>query len=294
VGTPTANFATCILCKPVCYLLVNCKDPNDIKIVSTDLSLYVGQVIYIKGCPGVCWLVNISSDCTGAIDVVFQQSFADCETCSPTPIPPPLELRPRSIKPGYTTPGCDPEYTENVNCRFAGAVYDEMTIKRYGITMCCNDPIEKWDIKKQLLDLRAIYDPELCKCAFDKCCAPCAVVAELIVYYPVIPTCPAPTNVVAVLVIPPSQCPAPTGIQVGIVINPTQPCVCYLIIPINAGIPCDFSYTNCNGVPSSTGPIFGPTYICSINLPTSLSCTAFVDYTISSTPKNCANGECHP
>jgi hypothetical protein len=289
VGTPTANFATCSLCAPVCYLMVNCADPNDIKITSTDLSAYVGQVIYIEGCPGVCWQVNISLDCTGAIPVVFQQAFADCETCNPTPIPPPLELRPRRIKPGYDTPGCDPAYTEKVNCTFGNAVYDQMTIIRYGITMCCNQPIEKWDIKKQLLDLRAIYDPELCKNTINKCCPPCAIVATLILY-PVPITCPPPTNVVAVLTVPPIACPAPTNIQVGIIINPTMPCVCYLIIPTNpGGIPCVFSYTNCFGVPSIVDAT-GPTYVCSVSTPTTLCNPA--NYTLQTTPGNCANGGC--
>jgi hypothetical protein len=290
VGSPTANFATCALCAPVCYLLVNCADPNDIKITSTDLSLYVGQVIYIDGCPGVCWQVNISTDCTGAIPVVFQQAFADCETCNPTPIPPPLELRPRRIKPGYDTPGCDPEYTEKVNCTFGNAVYDEMVIKRYGITMCCNKPIDKWDIKKQLLDLRALYDPELCKNSINKCCPPCAIVATIITY-PLPITCPPPTNVVAVLTVPPIACPAPTNIQVGIIINPTMPCVCYLIIPTNPGIVCNFEITDCNGVPQNA-PVFRPTYLCSISNPTSIGCVAFVDYTITAQAPNDPNCPC--
>lgn len=216
-GTITASYQDCAACLPKCYLLVDCQDPNNTIITNTDLSLYIGQVIFIDGCPGTCWTVTLAPDCTGAIVVTVNSAFIDCDTCLNIPPPPPVELRPRSIKPGYTTPGCDPAYTEQVSCNFANAAYDEMVIKRYGITMCCNEPIEKWDIKKQLLDLRAIYDPSLCKCSINKCCPPCAIVVELVLYGP-INSCIPPTNIIAVINIPPTACPPPVGIQAVITI----------------------------------------------------------------------------
>ena len=148
------------------------------------------------------------------------------------------DSRPRAVKPGYDTPGCDPAYTEKISCNFANAVYDQMIITRYGVTLCCNDPIEKWAIKKQLLDLAAIYDAELCKNTFDKCCPPCALVVTITPYYP--QTCNPPTNVVVVLNIPPSTCLAPTNVQVTITLNPF-PCICYLITITSPGVPCNLS-----------------------------------------------------
>lgn len=287
--TVSNSFVDCAACLPVCYLLANCQDPADIRVTNTNLSAYLGQVIKIDGCPDTCWTVNLSPDCNGAVPVTVEAPYTDCDTCLNIQPPPPIELRPRMIKPGYTTPGCPPEYTEKVNCTFAKAAYDQMVISRYGITLCCNEPIEKWDIKKQLLDLNAIYDPELCKNTFDTCCPPCAVVATLTVYNPQA-VCPPPTNVIAVLNIPPPTCPAPVNVQAGIVINPTQPCVCYLITMLNPGVPCDFDYTDCNGIPQTTSLFFGINYICSITTPVT-SCLPG-NYTIQTTPGNCLLGTC--
>lgn len=286
--TVSNSFADCTACLPVCYLLANCENPADIKITNTNLSAYLGQVIKIDGCPDTCWTVNLASNCDGAVPVTIEAPYVDCDTCLNIQPPPPVELRPRMIKPGYTTPGCDPEYTERINCTFSNAAYDQMLITRYGITMCCNEPIEKWDIKKQLLDLRAIYDPDLCKNTFETCCPPCAVVATLTVYNPT-PVCQPPTGVIATLNIPVPVCPAPTNVQAGIIINPTQPCVCYMIT-LTPGVPCTFDYVNCDGVPQTT-TLFGViNYLCSRTVPVT-NCLANL-YTIQTTADNCANGEC--
>ena len=112
--------------------------------------------------------------------------------------------------------------------------------------------------------------------------------ASITIFRPV-SACPAPTGMVAILEVPPTQCPAPTGMQVSIVINPTQPCVCYYIVPLDAMVTCDFTYTDCLGNGAVT-TIVSPTYLCSITTPTSF-CAANA-YTIQTTPANCLNGEC--
>lgn len=286
--TVSNSFVDCATCSPTCYTLVNCQDSNDTIITNTDLSAVLGQVIYIDGCPGKCWQIFLSDTCDGAVSVVLDQTFADCATCLNIPPPAPVELRPRMVKPGYTTPGCDPAYTERVSCSFANAAYDNMVINRYGVTMCCNEPIEKWDIKMQLLQLRAIYDPDLCKCAFEKCCPPCAVVATITVFNPT-PVCQPPTNVVATLNIPVPVCPPPTNVQAGIVIS-GPPCVCYMIT-LTKGAVCTFDYVDCNGIAKSD-TLVSPsiTYICSQTLPTT-NCAPGL-YVIQSTPGDCALGTC--
>jgi hypothetical protein len=285
----TASFVDCTACLPVCYLLVNCEDPSELKVTNTDLSIYLGQVVKIDGCPDTCWSVNLANNCNGAVPVLVETPYEDCNTCLNIQPPPPVELRPRMIKPGYTTPGCNPEYTERINRGFSQALYDKMLIDRYGITLCCNEPIDKWDVKKQLLDLRAIYDPDLCKNTFEICCPPCAVVATLVTYNPQ-PTCLPPTNVNATLNIPPSTCPAPTNVQAGIIIEPTQPCVCYLITVLVDGVPCNFDYVDCNGIPQSIPLFAGINYICSITTPVT-SCLPNL-YNVQTTADNCLNGEC--
>ncbi len=214
VGTITNTYIDCEACIPDCYRLTNCEDPDETVITNTNLSAELGQVIYIDGCPGTCWIVSISDTCVGAVPVVLTETFTDCDTCLGIPPPPPVVLHPRKVKPGYDTPGCDPAYTEKVYCNYSKSVYDNMLITRYGITMCCNDPIEKWEIKKQLLDLMALYDPELCKNTYDTCCPPCAMVATIVVYEGT--PCPAPTDMEVEIETPIEDCPPPTNIETSI------------------------------------------------------------------------------
>ena len=86
-----------------------------------------------------------------------------------------------------------------------------MLAARYGLTQCCAEDLQKWDIKKSLLDLNAIYDPELCKCVIKPKCCP-------------------PTNVQA-FIIPPSLA-----------------CVCYQIMVSKNTIKVD--YIGCDGIAS--------------------------------------------
>ena len=89
----------------------------------------------------------------------------DCACCLPKPevVVKPL-LNPRAVDPGYTTPGCSPEYTEKVNCAFGDVMNKKMLSARYGLTTCCEDPDTDWEIKKELLDFEAIKDTNLTPC----------------------------------------------------------------------------------------------------------------------------------
>ena len=90
----------------------------------------------------------------------------DCDGCLPPPPPvvQPLLLNTRPVSPGYTTPGCSPEYTEKVNTNFSDQVYAQMLSVRYGLTVCCQEDLQYWEIKKQLLDFKAINDNNLTDC----------------------------------------------------------------------------------------------------------------------------------
>ena len=89
-----------------------------------------------------------------------------CDACLPPPPPvvQPLLLNTRPVSPGYTTPGCSPEYTEKVNTNFSDQVYAQMLSVRYGLTVCCQEDLQYWEIKKQLLDFKAINDNNLTDC----------------------------------------------------------------------------------------------------------------------------------
>jgi photosystem II stability/assembly factor-like uncharacterized protein len=164
------EYQNCIFCNPpMCYELVYC-DTNEQFIVIggnyIDLSGSVGQII--KVCDSVtntcyCVKVNELGPCTNGQDlprgytILEGACFITCEECNPPVIP--TGLKTRSVKPGYDTPGCPPEYTEKVDCTFGEQAFEEMAIARYGINICCDHDIDKWDLKKRILDLKAIYDP---------------------------------------------------------------------------------------------------------------------------------------
>lgn len=194
----TNTFVDCTSCLCLVYLLTDCSGINPPIITKTNLSAYVGQVVQIKSCADVCWQVSCSSTDTGAVDVVFIKSFDTCILCNPPiPTPTPELLHQRKVRPGYNTPGCSPEYTEKINCKFSEQVFNQIKSRRYGIKTCCEDDLQRYYIKKQMLDLRAIWDPTLCvTCSPISCCTPCPVVVPI----PPIPLiCPLPTNVVVTI-----------------------------------------------------------------------------------------------
>jgi len=168
------SFDDCLECKtqkiPECYLIVDCEDDQNTLLIKNNLSAYVGKVIKIQYCD-TCWTVLPPiQNCNGSIDAVIIASFDTCVECLPPPPEPESKLIPRRIPPGYTTPGCPPEYTERVNCAFAKQALDKMSAIRYGINSCCEEDFDSQDIKKRLLDLKAINTatsellPLICKC----------------------------------------------------------------------------------------------------------------------------------
>lgn len=210
IVTITKTFSDCVNCAKKCYVLSDCAGEEPSLITDSDLLQYVGQIVQLKDCGNHCWMVNTSNTCYGSVPVVVSASFATCELCAPPLIcPSPELLHQRKIYPGYNTPGCSPEYTEKVNCEFAEQIYTQVKQRRYGISPCCEEDFQKWMIKKQLLDLRAIWDPELCvTCPPITCCTPCL---PLDPPTPPTPTgCPPPSDVTATLEII-TPCPPDTG-----------------------------------------------------------------------------------
>jgi hypothetical protein len=207
-------FDTCQDCDPKCFMLVDCLDVNNY-ILSNDLNLeqYLGLIVTLQDCPDTCWQVLPATNCDGAVCTpIVITSFPDCQSCLPPPPPvPPLDLHPRRVKPGYYTPGCSPGYTENVNCNFGDQMYNEMLIARYGLTICCDEERVKWSIKKELLELRAIFDPSLCKCFLNSCCPPTCVDAIIQAFNPM--ACPPPEDVLALISLIPPPCIPPSQIN---------------------------------------------------------------------------------
>jgi hypothetical protein len=210
------TFVDCATCSGTCYSLTDCINPENILyfdgLGAPELAQYVGQVISIYNANTeilTCTTVN-ELPCNQAIDpspaipefITIQEEFCDCEECLPKPIEvPELEINNRTVKPGYDTPGCSPEYVEKISCNYSEALYQEVISRRYGIEFCCSKDLNSLDIKKQLMEFKMITDPDACKEIPSDCCPPCGLELELTA----IPTteCLAPINLEAYLSVPP-------------------------------------------------------------------------------------------
>lgn len=167
LGPISATCEECAPPPPICYELSDCNDVVAPFIVCDDLSAHLGLVIKIEGCGDTCWFVREAASCDNSICLNGAiTEFEDCEAClPPPPVPTPFALHARRIKPGYfSTNSClTTEYIERVNCTFALEVYNQMIINRYGVTVCCDNDLDQWAIKKQVLDFELLTDPDLCK-----------------------------------------------------------------------------------------------------------------------------------
>jgi hypothetical protein len=244
-GTFGQEYQCCDDCLRTCYLLTSCVPGIAPIIVCNDLATYADQnkVIKITGCGDICWNVAIASTCSTSIYLEgIITEFDDCTECLPqVPPAPPLVLHPRKIKPGYNSPNCSisVDYIQRVNCNFAEQVYNQMLVNRYGITVCCNEDLTKWDIKKQVLDYELLIDPSLCKSTICYCPDPCFVS----VIITVLPTCVAPYLVEAIL---DPLCIAPVLESVEIIVDSSLPCYCYTTEILEVGpTPIILGYVDC-------------------------------------------------
>ena len=101
-----------------------------------------------------------------SLDTAFIETFGDCvnNQCPVEPLPK------RKVKPGYSTPTCDIEKYEKITCKASEFYYKQVMRLRYGISNCCPEDEEKWLVKKDLIDLDALRDPDyICK-PVTSCC----------------------------------------------------------------------------------------------------------------------------
>jgi hypothetical protein len=162
--TPILEYSTCQDCTTPQYLLEDCnvEDPEPNIITNVDLSAYVGQVVTLLNCPDICWTVSESPEIiTNPQLVHVTASHIDCKECiqpAPEPVRPVYKFK--SITPGYDTPGCSPEKFEKIVCDFSEAMYRQIMVDAYGITPCCGEDDIKYEIKYELIKLKAIQDPD--------------------------------------------------------------------------------------------------------------------------------------
>ena len=101
----------------------------------------------------------------------YIEYFGDCSEINGAfncPVP---KFPPRIVKPGYNTPTCDTEKWDKITCRSSEILYKSVLKGRYGISNCCDEPTDKWLIKKELIDLAALVDPDYV-CTITSCGCP--------------------------------------------------------------------------------------------------------------------------
>jgi hypothetical protein len=138
--------------------------------VSTIACNCEGFIVSIKECPG-CWKVTETFTPVNPRTVTVENVYTNCQDCEPAPpIPEVITYPKRKVKPGYSVPTCDIEKYEKITCRSSEILYKQVIRLRYGISNCCPEDDEKWLIKKELIDLDALRDPDyICK-PVTTCC----------------------------------------------------------------------------------------------------------------------------
>jgi hypothetical protein len=120
------------------------------------------QVIRVEGqatSPKLCVRKWVTTD-----NAIFNY-YGECvdDKC-PVILPPK-----RTVTPGYNTPGCSIEKYEKYMCNFSEGIYMQVMVDKYGIEPCCGDDSYKWEIKKELIELKAIEDPDYVCMYLDPC-----------------------------------------------------------------------------------------------------------------------------
>ena len=71
----------------------------------------------------------------------------------------PVDVKGRLIKPGYKTPIANADKFERITCATAEVLYKQVLQQRYGISNCCPEDDENLILKKEVIDLEALNDP---------------------------------------------------------------------------------------------------------------------------------------
>ena len=84
----------------------------------------------------------------------------------------PADINSRMMKPGYSTLNCNTEKFERITCETAEVLYKQVLQQRYGISNCCPDDDERLILKKEVIDLQSLNDPNFNCTLPSSCCAP--------------------------------------------------------------------------------------------------------------------------
>jgi hypothetical protein len=156
LGDISGQFSTCVDCLTsfpcVCKRIKN-HDTVDHDYNYVDCTGVVQTITILAGerSERICMTVLLTSYSTD-----YVETFGDCIDGE---CPPPVYPR-RSLRPGYNTPHCTTWKYEEISCKAAEALYKQVLELRYGITNCCPEEDQEYLIKKQLIDLKALVNPD--------------------------------------------------------------------------------------------------------------------------------------
>lgn len=190
-------------CPETCWTVQQTNDPTDAGIV-TVVTDYTNCTECLLTYPCVCTTVRNDSattktyayfDCNLIVqtftlapgaksekfcmrvwDIYFPETdyietYGDCsETSGDVWECPPVVYPRRSVQPGYNTPACTIEKYEKISCKSAEVYYKQVLYLRYGISDCCPEDTNKWLIKKELIDMDALRDPNYICTSVNPCC----------------------------------------------------------------------------------------------------------------------------
>jgi hypothetical protein len=168
LGTIANEFETCIDCLTsftcVCSRIKN----YDAVAHNYDYLDCTGEVQTITLVSGqrserICmahWLTSYPTD--------YVEYFG---TCTNGECPPQIYPK-RQVRPGYSTPICSTDKYEKITCKSAEILHKQVMTLRYGITNCCPEEDDKWLVKKQIIDLQALRDPDYTCTAVTCGCPP--------------------------------------------------------------------------------------------------------------------------
>jgi hypothetical protein len=175
LGNISANFDTCIDCLTsfpcICSRITNQANvSNNYDYLDCDGVVQTITILSGERSDRICmahWLSSYPTD--------YVEYFGDCSLIADLYTCPPVIYPKRSLKPGYNTPACEIWKYEQISCMAAEALYKQVLELRYGITNCCPDDDQKYIIQKELIDLKALVNPDyICSAPSCGCNSGCS------------------------------------------------------------------------------------------------------------------------
>ena len=169
---PDIEYVNC----PECLLTFPCVCTtvrNDSALTNTysyyDCELVVQTFMLAPGATSDRFCMRVWANYFPETDYI--ETFGNCTETTPNvwDCPPVIYPR-RSVQPGYNTPACTIAKYEKISCKSADVYYKQVLYLRYGITDCCPDENDKWVIKKELIDMDALRDPNYECTVVNSCC----------------------------------------------------------------------------------------------------------------------------